>query len=149
MRMTRTITLICVLALSGSAWLFAQTAQPANNRGQAPGTTERKPGPVTITTDDNGKEIVLPKNGRLLVRLPSNPSTGYTWVLNGDPSPLVLVATDYQRINEQPAVGASQMQQLRFKASGSGTASLQLAYRRPWEKDVAPAKTFSVAVRVE
>ncbi len=112
---------------------------------------EQKQGqPLSLTTDDNGKEITLPKNGQLLVRLPGNPSTGFSWVLNGDPSPLVLVTTDYQRGSQRTGMmGAPQTQQLRFKANGAGTASLHLAYRRPWEKEVAAAKTFDVTVRVE
>jgi inhibitor of cysteine peptidase len=149
--MTRVIALVFVAAIAGSALEVTQTPQPEDKNAQQAGTIERTPSQLlTITTDDNGKDITLPKNGRLLVRLPGNPSTGYSWVLSGDPSPLVLVTTDYQRGSQRTGMmGAPQTQQLRFTTNGSGTASLHLAYRRPWEKEVAPAKTFSVTVQVQ
>jgi hypothetical protein len=49
----------------------------------------------------------LPKNGHLLVRLPSNPSAGYSWVLSGDPSPLILVTTDYQRGSQRTGMAGA------------------------------------------
>ena len=105
--------------------------------------------PLTLTADDNGKELTLQKNGRLLVKLEANPTTGYTWELMGDPTPLELVTTDYLPAQTPERVGTPRSQQLKFKAIGTGSAKLELGYRRPWEKGVAPAKTFSATVKVE
>jgi predicted secreted protein len=44
------------------------------------------------------------------------------------------------------AVGAPVTQEFRLTAVSAGMASLSLEYRRPWEYNVAPAKTFNVKV---
>jgi predicted secreted protein len=36
----------------------------------------------------------------------------------------------------------------RFRAVRSGTDTLKLVYRRPWEKEQSPARTFLVHIRV-
>jgi len=146
--------LLCVgLILSSYLLLHANSQDPQETTTQkrAPSATLTLGPPSTvITTGDNGKEFTLPKGGVLIVRLPGNPSTGYSWVLNSDPTPLALTTTDYERPKQTPPIaGAPRTQQLRFTAEASGTVTIQLAYRRPWEKDVAPLKTFSVTVNVE
>jgi predicted secreted protein len=44
-------------------------------------------------------------------------------------------------------VGAPVTQEFRLRAVSAGMASLTLEYRRPWEHDVAPVKTFQVRVK--
>ena len=102
---------------------------------------------IVITDQDNGKDIDLPAGGSLVVRLNSNPSTGYSWTIKGDPSPLRLVKSSTKKNSQTGhAVGAPVMQQFRLTAVSAGMASLTLEYRRPWEYNVAPARTFKVRV---
>ena len=104
---------------------------------------------VTVTDQDNGKDIDLIAGNTLLVKLKSNPSTGYAWTVSGDPSPLRLEKTTYVKNSKSSkAVGAPGMQVLRFGVSSSGMATLTVVYRRSWEYNVPPAKTFSVRVNV-
>jgi inhibitor of cysteine peptidase len=100
-----------------------------------------------ITDEDNGKDIDLPAGDTLVLRLKSNPSTGYNWAIKGDPLPLRLVKSSTKK-NAQTghAVGAPVTQEFRLAAVSAGMASLTLEYRRPWEYNVAPAKTFKVKV---
>jgi predicted secreted protein len=67
----------------------------------------------------------------------------------GKPAPLVFVKSDYAP-NPQAAdrMGAGGTQALRFTAKSAGKVELKLGYARPWEKDMAPAKTFVVTVVV-
>ena len=144
--MVLSFTAVMVL---GAVALLAQAGHDAPAPAPPSPHTQRTLA-LTLTETDNGKDFTLPKDGLLLVRLPGNPSTGYSWVLDVDPAPLVLVTTDYVRGNEpQGIVGAPGTEQLRFKPAATGTAKITLAYRRPWEKDVPPAKTFSITVHVE
>ena len=115
---------------------------------QSPGAPQKSASSVVILTDeDNGKEIDLPAGDTLMLRLKSNPSTGYSWAIKGDPSPLRLVKSSTKK-NAQTghAVGAPVTQEFRLTAVSAGMASLTLEYRRPWEYNVAPAKTFKVKV---
>ena len=104
---------------------------------------------VTISDKDNGTDIDLPQGATLLVKLSSNPSTGYSWAVKGDPSPLKLEKTSVKKGKQSSKkVGAPGVQELRFDATSAGMASLTLEYRRPWEYTASPAKTFSVRVNV-
>jgi inhibitor of cysteine peptidase len=103
---------------------------------------------MTVTDQNNGKTIDLAKGGTLVVELSSNPSTGYSWALTGDPAPLKLVSSDYKQTDQAGKMGAPGVQQFRLEATAPGSSALKLVYRRPWEKSVAPARTFALHVKV-
>lgn len=126
---------------------------PCNHAlAQAPGSSGNKQSPtstVTITDQDNGRNVDLMMGQTLIVRLPGNPSTGYDWVVSGDPTPLKLTKNFHQRSKSAPGmVGAPQTAVLEFSAASPGVTTLTLLYRRSWEYNVAPAKTFTVTVDV-
>ena len=52
---------------------------------------------VVLTEQDNGKDIDLTIGSTLVVKLPSNPSTGYNWTVVGEPSPLKLQKTSFRK----------------------------------------------------
>jgi len=134
------VATFCVLfGYVTEAWQTPSAKSPAKAGSHA----------VSITDEDNGKDVDLTSGGTLIVKLKSNPSTGYRWVVAGDPSPLKLVQTSYRRNTaSSKAVGAPGVQVLQFNASSAGMATLQLIYRRSWEYNVQPAKTFNVRVDV-
>jgi inhibitor of cysteine peptidase len=104
---------------------------------------------VTITEQDNGKDIDLTTGAVLIVKLPSNPSTGYRWSVAGDPAPLKLERTSFSKgAPKSGALGASGISIFRLSASSAGLSNLTLLYRRSWEYNIAPAKSFSVRVDV-
>ena len=135
------------LAINLSA-LFILTMQVGAQESHS--TAQKSPASVvTVSDQDNGKDIDLPQGATLLVKLTSNPSTGYSWAVKGDPSPLKLEKTSTKKGKQSgQKVGAPGVQELRFVASSAGMASLTLEYRRPWEYTASPAKTFSVRVNV-
>ena len=104
---------------------------------------------VTVTDQDNGRDIDLPQGGTLLVKLTSNPSTGYSWAVTGTSAPLRLDKTTLKKGKQSDRrAGAPGTQELRFSGTSAGMAVLTLEYRRPWEHDVAPARTFTLKVNV-
>ena len=139
------MTRVSVLAVSPlllfSLMLVAQ--QP-----QSPGAQQKgAPSVVIITDQDNGKDIDLPAGDTLVIRLKSNPSTGYRWAIKGDPSPLRLVKSSTKKTGQTGhAVGVPVTQEFRLKVASAGMASLTLEYSRPWEYTAAPAKTLAVKV---
>ena len=92
---------------------------------------------MTVTDQDNAKSIDLAKGVTLIIKLSSNPSTGYSWAVK---VPLKLVSSDYQQTDESGKIGAPGMQQFEFTATAAGASTLKLVYRRPWEKGVAPVR---------
>jgi inhibitor of cysteine peptidase len=119
----------------------AQHATAGSNAKAAPATT--------VTEQDNGRDIDLNAGDTLIVTLPSNPSTGYSWTVAGEPAPLKLQkSTFHKKTADSKVVGASGTSLLRFAATSSGIANLTLVYRRSWEYNAPPLKTFSVRVNV-
>jgi inhibitor of cysteine peptidase len=117
---------------------------------QAAATSPAKaPSQVVLTDRDNGTDVDLAPNTRLLVKLPSNASTGYSWTVVGDPSPLKLQKASFQNgKTKSGAVGASGTAVFQLNASSAGMATLTFVYRRSWEYNVPPMKTFSIRVNV-
>jgi inhibitor of cysteine peptidase len=104
---------------------------------------------VTVTDRDNGTDVDLTAGGTLIVKLPSNPSTGYSWAVAGDPSPLKLHKTSFvQKSHSGQMVGSAGTQVLRFGANSVGMGNLTVVYRRSWEYNVPPVTTFTVRVNV-
>ncbi|WP_406280921.1 protease inhibitor I42 family protein [Nocardia sp. NBC_00881] len=107
---------------------------------------------VRVTDADNGQERGLHAGQRLVVTLPSNPSTGYSWriaelddalvkqdgVADFEPDPTVPVA---------PGSGGSAV--WTFVGVGTGVTQLTMDYARPWEQGMEPAERFSLTLEVE
>jgi inhibitor of cysteine peptidase len=106
------------------------------------------PGPaITITEQDHGKSIELPKGQTLVIRQASNPTTGYQWMLQGSSAPLELMKSDFSRdAHGEKMVGVGGAQVFQFAAKTAGNTVLKLEYRRPWEKEAPAAKRFTVTV---
>jgi inhibitor of cysteine peptidase len=108
------------------------------------------PSPITVTEHDSGKTIEVAVGQKILLQLPSNPTTGYRWSVLGNPAPIEFVKSDYAA-DSQPAgrVGAGGTQGLRFTAKSPGKVELKLGYKRPWEQGTPPAKAFVVTIVVK
>ena len=106
----------------------------------------------TLTETSNGKQISLKVGRPLLVRLESNPPTGYTWAVAGGDGTVLKQQGDptYEQANtSQQVVGGGGWQTFRFTSQKAGATILKLVYRRSWEKGVAPVKAFTVQVTVQ
>jgi len=106
--------------------------------------------PVILTEQDSGKTIEIELGKNLFVQLPSNPTTGYQWRVLGSAAPLEFVKSDYATDPQAAGrAGAGGTQTLQFTAKSPGKVELKLGYRRPWEKDVPPVKTFAATIVVK
>ena len=104
---------------------------------------------VTLTEQDNGKDIDLTTGQTLVVKLKSNQSTGYSWAVAGEPAPLKLQKSTYRKPSGSGnKVGTTGAQVLQFNATSAGMATLNLVYRRSWEYNAPPAQKFGVRVNV-
>ena len=110
--------------------------------------------PIVRNTDASidGRSEAVKRGDTLAVHLDANPTTGYRWELArlAGASVVQIGLPDYQPETAAgvPRVGAPGHTTFRFRALQSGTSSIELAYRRPWESGVAAAKTvrFEIAV---
>jgi inhibitor of cysteine peptidase len=107
----------------------------------------------TVAVDDrnNGSQVTLKKGQILVVTLDASPGTGYGWAQIAAPEDILRQQGETelrQKIGTGRRVGAPESEILRFEATAPGRTTLELAYRRPWETDVAPAKTYTLSVTV-
>lgn len=118
----------------------------------AQSASDAKPGPAAY---------VAAPGERFDIRLEANPSTGYQWEIGTplDDKIVRLVGSDFQRgptaspsasaaDGAAPLVGQGGIETWRFEAVAHGRTTIELIYRRPWEKDVAPARRAVYAVEV-
>ncbi len=102
---------------------------------------------LLLEEPDDGSGIYLSQGDVIAVKLPSNPTTGYSWSIAAN-TPSVLQPAGDARYDPPPTPkpGASGFQTFEFRVASGGPAALLLVYRRPFEKDAPPARTWSVFV---
>ncbi len=110
------------------------------------------PAPVTVSAAQSGTSVALATGQDLVVRLPSNPTTGYRWIYV-EPKDAVL-RVDGPSTFEAPqspggSAGAGGTEIWKLAPFKPGQQQLRFEYRRPWEQGVAPAQTATYSVTVQ
>jgi inhibitor of cysteine peptidase len=104
---------------------------------------------VTVTDEDNGREVSIARGATLILRLEVRPATGYAWRIAQNDSD--YLKAQGEPVFEQPGgerAGETEQQVFRFTALASGSTTLKLDYVRGWEKGVAPVKTYTIKVNI-
>lgn len=104
-------------------------AAPAGAQDAAPAQE-----PVTLSASDAVRPVSLPVDAQSVLRLETNPSTGYGWQVL---ETINLKVDEPFEIERDPAtpqamVGAPETALIRITPRGTGPASLVLVYKRPW-----------------
>ena len=97
---------------------------------------------------DSGRTVTVSKGTQIMIQLPANPSTGYSWSVTVSNPGVVSQAGDPVFKPSSSALGAGGVYTVWFDATGSGKTDLWLDYRRSWEIDVQPVKTYVLHVVV-
>ena len=107
---------------------------------------------VQLTDVDDGTSVQLANGGTLIIALPSNPSTGYSWSVAESSDPQLELQGEPAFVpagSTTPVVGAGGTEVFTFEAVDTGTATLTLGYRRPFEPNASPEDTFSITVEIQ
>jgi len=102
-------------------------------------------GDVVVTAADAGKEVSLPQDGLLVVRLPAVPSTGYSWQVTSVNTRVLRVVQEFEFEPEWEGSVAG-YQVVRLAGVRTGKTRLVLTYRRPWETS-GEQQTFEITVQ--
>lgn len=98
----------------------------------------------------SGAEVELAVGETLELRLPSNPTTGYSWSLTElDRSVLQPDGHHYHSECETPIDGCGGEEQWFFTAEAAGRTPLTLVYWRAWEGESSQTQRFSITVVVD
>jgi len=140
-------TLTCLAVLALAALLMAGCAAKGEPPPPPPAGV-REDGSLVVTRADNNRTAELRTGERLIVRLPENPSTGYTWAVDEtDRRLLMLDSTDYAA-PEEGFVGARGQRTFTFTVRQPGEVALKLKYWRFWEGDASVTERYIVNLRI-
>ena len=134
--MLRTVTiLLAVMALALN--LCAAKDKKYNNR------KDRKQSRISYYTVENAPEAMelrLKHNESITFLLEENPTTGYVWEASYDRKRCKVDLK--QRAAKANKVGAPGMVEVKIKLRTNRDATVELAYRRPFEKGKKPVKVI-------
>jgi inhibitor of cysteine peptidase len=112
---------------------------------EAPGIGSAVPD-LQFQTKDDGTAANIPVGRRFQISLEENPTTGYRWLdPEFDKACLRLESADYVA-HQGGAIGGGGIRQFEFSVTGQCRTTIHLVYKRPWEPNAAPQKTFALTV---
>jgi predicted secreted protein len=136
-------SLFLVILILCSLFLFqglgAEMAQSRDVVGQ---------GPVRITMEEKGKEVVVRKGETLEIELRTHATAGYSWqfeTLDGE----YLEVTGKESRAMSDRMGAPVMMTWRLKAKKAGATKIEMDNYRVWEGKEKSVNQFSIRVRIE
>ncbi|MDO9531890.1 MAG: protease inhibitor I42 family protein [Deltaproteobacteria bacterium] len=110
---------------------------------------------ITVTKEQGGREITLKVGNILLIELPGQGGTGYSWSVEEACAPYVKLMdhTTRQpkedRLGGPVRVGGPVMHVWRFKAEKPGACEIKMAYYRPWEGVGKAVDHFVIKLHIE
>ena len=101
-----------------------------------------------LTNAASGKTLVLDKPGLLALKLNANPSTGYSWQVSASSAAVTKVGSSFTIVREEEAmVGAPGTEIIFLNVQEPGTYTVNMEYKRPWEKLSLDKFSFTVVER--
>jgi inhibitor of cysteine peptidase len=106
---------------------------------------------VDVSYQNGDFEIIkLIPDDILTVYLPSNPTTGYEWLLEEELHARYaqLISNTYEA-TQTNVMGAGGTSVWTFKALNEGIVTAELNYLRSWEKDIAPVYSLMLQLQIK
>jgi inhibitor of cysteine peptidase len=104
---------------------------------------------TVLTEVDNGKTVRLGPQQEVLIVLPSNPTTGYSWEIVGqkEDAAVAVVSKEFKTSVDEPLrAGAGGLELFRLRLLKAGRFTVTFVYRRSWEKEQKPERTFCITM---
>jgi predicted secreted protein len=139
----KTLALIIVLATLPVGAPLPLAKDPA----PPPGKKDEKV--LRLTDADNKKTVKVAVGKSFDIALKGNPTTGYQWqVAKIEGDGILQKGKSEYLVDKHPdrMVGVGGTFVFHFNVTRAVKTTVQLVYVRPWEKDVAPEKTFELTV---
>jgi len=105
--------------------------------------------PVILTEENDGETITMQVGQELHIFLGGNPTTGYMWASEGLDSKFLALAEEPEYSAASDAIGSGGEFDFFFTMKAPGETVVTLEYKRSFEKEVEPIRTFSVKLLVE
>lgn len=98
--------------------------------------------------EDNGRTVEVPAGTEIIVSLPENPTTGYTWEMNS--GGLAATGDEYypDKVPEG-TVGSGGTHEWKYKAEKAGTYTIEGIYKRAWEETATDDERWQATIIVK
>lgn len=103
---------------------------------------------LTVGASANGRTFHLKQSGTLVIRLPANASTGYSWSIARSGAPVLRLRSHAYFAPKTNRLGAAGTYVARFTAATRGTAHVKLVYVRHTHPATPPARVYRLTVVV-
>ena len=104
-----------------------------------------------LTRNAEGKTLTVPNGSLLALKLDSNPTTGYRWIVTypeGAENAIKNVGSSFiMPRGDDQRTGMPGVEILVFTAQEVGTYNLKFDYKRPWERLGSDSFNFTVVVK--
>ncbi len=98
-----------------------------------------------LTENAAGKTLHLPQSGLIALKLDSNPSTGYGWVMSCSSPNVSKVGSSFTiPRSDEERVGVPGVEILVLAVTRPGTYNVRMDYKRSWEKISLNSFSFTV-----
>ncbi len=106
---------------------------------------------LSVDIASSGKELTLAVGGTLTVTLESNVTTGHRWDENVNIGATTVMRQTNHKYQSPatPIPGAGGREVWKFKALKAGKSTISMVYKRPFEPNSPPARTFTLTVVVQ
>jgi inhibitor of cysteine peptidase len=104
---------------------------------------------LDLADPDKGGEFFLVSGETLTLTLSGNPTAGYVWEVGSCDRRVLRQEGEPVFTPDSDRIGSGEKFVFRFFAQSDGSTRLNLFYRRPWEKNMPPAKTFEIGLTVQ
>jgi inhibitor of cysteine peptidase len=96
----------------------------------------------------NGRSVKLAAGEFLEIVLAENPTTGYRWHFTEARAPFCALVQDAFEPGGEGVPGHGGVHRWKFRAAEPGAGRIELVYRRSWERDAPPGRTFHLQIEV-
>jgi inhibitor of cysteine peptidase len=103
---------------------------------------------VNLDESFDGFTVEAKRGDFVTIALPSNPTTGFSWHLGAIDEPILELRDGPDFTPRSDLVGAPGVELFRFRAMAGGETTIEMEYRRPWERGPSD-KTYSVTIVVD
>jgi inhibitor of cysteine peptidase len=105
---------------------------------------------VTLTDKDiKDAKVELAKGDKLVVKVASNKTTGFSWVVASKENDMLKWGKSEYQAPEKGKPGAGGTEIFTFTAEKAGEVEIEMHYKRSFEKDKEPAKTYKFKVTIK
>lgn len=103
---------------------------------------------LTLTADDNGKNLTRRVGDQIAVELRENPTTGFVWRVDPSDEHITQIATEFTPAGGA-LLGAGGTRIFVFRLEKAGEATISLALKRAWQEgETAATEHFVIRLRI-